>query len=89
MVMDKFETQFEDMDVQADYMESAMNGANAMSTPQADVDDLLQQVAEEAGLELKHELGGAAIPAEALPIPSPAVREPDQLMERLAKLRNS
>lgn len=89
MVMDKFESQFEDMDVQADYMESSMNGANAVTTPQSEVDELLQQVADEAGLEMKHELGGAAVPAESLPSPSQGVKEPDELMERLARLRNA
>ncbi|KAG0166329.1 Vacuolar-sorting protein SNF7 [Apophysomyces sp. BC1034] len=57
MVMDKFETQFEDLDVQTEYMEGAMAGTTTMTTPQNEVETLMQQVADEHGLEMKQELG--------------------------------
>lgn len=48
-VMDNFEKQFEDLDVQSSYMEGAMNSTVTASIPQNDVDGLMQQVADEAG----------------------------------------
>lgn len=48
-LMDKFENQFEDLDVQSQTMESTMSQTVTTSVPQADVDSLLQEVADEAG----------------------------------------
>jgi charged multivesicular body protein 1b len=48
-VMDKFEKQFEDLDVQSSYMENAMSSTTTVSVPQNDVDSLMQQIADEAG----------------------------------------
>lgn len=52
--MDKFEKQFEDLDVQSSYMESAMSNTTTMTTPQSDVDSLLHEVADEAGYVISH-----------------------------------
>ncbi|RKP09746.1 Snf7 family [Thamnocephalis sphaerospora] len=87
MIMDKFESQFEDIDVQTQCMEGAMVGVTAQSTPQVEVDALMQQVADEAGLELKHELGEAAVPVGRLG--EEEKERTDELTERLAKLRNA
>ncbi|KAI8822583.1 Snf7 family [Fimicolochytrium jonesii] len=87
MVMDKFEQQFEDLDVQTQYMESSMGQTTAMSTPQDQVEDLMQQVADENGLELQMEMPGAATGTLANKA-EPADKEQDNLTERLAKLRN-
>jgi charged multivesicular body protein 1 len=43
-IMDQFEQQFEDMDVQSDYVESTINTTTALSTPQDQVDDLISEV---------------------------------------------
>lgn len=43
-IMDQFEQQFEDMDVQSDYVEQTMNQTTALSTPQGQVDELIQLV---------------------------------------------
>lgn len=51
-LMDKFESQFEDLDVQSSYMENAMSQTTTTTVPQGDVDNLLQQVADEAGYVL-------------------------------------
>lgn len=48
-LMDKFENQFEDLDVQSSYMENTMSQTVTTSVPQNDVDYLMQQVADEAG----------------------------------------
>jgi charged multivesicular body protein 1 len=85
LVMDKFEGQFEDMDVQTEYMESAMAGTTSLVTPQNEIDDLMAQVADEHGLELSEKLGEAQVGT------SLAAKEnatDNALNERLAKLRN-
>ncbi|KAG6916701.1 hypothetical protein DXG01_005650 [Tephrocybe rancida] len=56
LVMDKFESQFSDLDVQTSYMEDAMSSTTATSTPQDQIDLLLRQTAEEANIELQHDL---------------------------------
>ena len=55
-VMDKFEQQFEDLDVQTSVMENAMGTATTTTTPADQVDDLIRQVAEENGLEVSSHL---------------------------------
>lgn len=54
--MDKFETQFEDLDVATGYYETATSSATAVATPQDDVDRLIHLVADEAGVELQAEM---------------------------------
>jgi charged multivesicular body protein 1 len=63
-VMDKFEKTFEDLDVHTSVMEGAMSGATATTTPAGQVDELIRQVAEEAGLEVAGQL--ASVPAGQL-----------------------
>ncbi|KAL6595230.1 Snf7 family [Neocallimastix sp. 'constans'] len=82
-IMDKFESQFEDLDVQTQVMEGTMGQSTTLTTPQEEVDSLMQQVADEHGLELNMELPGAANHALT------GDKEQDLLTERLAKLRNS
>ena len=48
-LMDKFEKQFEDLDVQSSYMENTMSSSSTTTVPVNDVDNLMQQVADEAG----------------------------------------
>jgi charged multivesicular body protein 1 len=83
MVMDKFEQQFEDLDVQTEYMENSMGQTTATMTPGDQVDELMQQVAEENGLELQMEM-----PTTAQTVAAKKVEEKDELGERLAKLRS-
>ncbi|KAG2255040.1 hypothetical protein Bca52824_074334 [Brassica carinata] len=42
--MDSFEKQFVNMEVQAEFMENAMAGSTSLSTPEGDVNHLMQQV---------------------------------------------
>lgn len=89
VVMDKFETQFADLDVQTSYMEDAMSSTTAVSTPQDQIDQLMRQTAEEADIELQHDLGGARA-LDSVPDLSPKdkVGEEDaNLVERLRALR--
>ena len=85
LIMDKFEQQYEDMDASASYYESATGAASAIDTPQEEVDMLLQQVADDAGIEMRHNLGN--VPQTAvLPKQNDVVE--DKLEERLRALRN-
>ncbi|KAK7717926.1 hypothetical protein SLS57_006304 [Botryosphaeria dothidea] len=84
-VMDKFETQFEDLDVATAYYENATSSATAVGTPQEDVDRLMAQAADKAGVELNQELEGAT-PAKTKIGPTEEME--DGLNERLRALRN-
>ncbi|PRW60243.1 charged multivesicular body 1-like [Chlorella sorokiniana] len=84
--MDLFERQLEDLDVQTDFVESAMQNQTVLSTPEDDVNMLVQQVADEHGLETGLSLPQAA--AAKVPAQKVAAPEPD-LAQRLAELKNS
>uniref|UniRef100_A0A7R9WN54 Uncharacterized protein n=1 Tax=Pseudictyota dubia TaxID=2749911 RepID=A0A7R9WN54_9STRA len=87
--MDKFEAQFEDLDVKTQYMEGAMNATTATTTPAEQVDELITMVADENNLELGETfaemgpVGKIKEPTEA----APATKE-DDLEARLANLRS-
>ena len=85
--MDRFETQFEDLDVATGYYENATSNTTATATPQEDVDKLMGQVADEAGVELSQELAGAT-PANDPKTPAPEAEREDKLGERLRALRS-
>ncbi|KAI9452588.1 vacuolar assembly protein DID2 [Russula earlei] len=88
LVMDKFEAQFSDLDVQTSYMEDAMGSTTAVSTPQDQVDSLMRQMAEEANIELQHDLAAKEVPDLAPPERAPAIGEEDShLADRLRALR--
>uniref|UniRef100_A0A665WLL8 Charged multivesicular body protein 1b-2-like n=1 Tax=Echeneis naucrates TaxID=173247 RepID=A0A665WLL8_ECHNA len=58
-LMDKFENQYETLDVQTVQMEDTMGSTTTLTTPQLprnDVDMLLHEMADEAGLDLNLEL---------------------------------
>eukprot|EP00540_Astrosyne_radiata_P024006 CAMPEP_0116840824 /NCGR_PEP_ID=MMETSP0418-20121206/10581_1 /TAXON_ID=1158023 /ORGANISM="Astrosyne radiata, Strain 13vi08-1A" /LENGTH=115 /DNA_ID=CAMNT_0004471177 /DNA_START=355 /DNA_END=702 /DNA_ORIENTATION=- len=86
-VMDKFEKQFEDLDVKSQYMEGAMNATTATSTPVEDVDSLVQQVADANNLELGEAFQDAPI-GKKDSLPSKKEEVGDSLEARLANLRN-
>uniref|UniRef100_A0A8C6ET12 Charged multivesicular body protein 1b n=1 Tax=Marmota marmota marmota TaxID=9994 RepID=A0A8C6ET12_MARMA len=54
-LMDKFE-HFETLDIQAQQMEDKMSSTTTLTTPQNQVDILLQEMADEVGLALNMEL---------------------------------
>ncbi|GMG40161.1 unnamed protein product [Ambrosiozyma monospora] len=88
LVMDKFEDQFEDLESSTNYYENVSGDMNATRQPQEQVDLLMSQIADEAGLELKHKIGDANVSLET-PAQKQTVVEPeDKLTERLRALRN-
>lgn len=85
-LMDRFEQQFESLDVQSNVMSDAMQSTTTMTTPQNEVDSLMQQVADEAGIELNQNLPQANQSAIGV---STASQDQDELTQRLAKLRQT
>ncbi|CAE7108607.1 unnamed protein product [Rhizoctonia solani] len=87
LVMDKFESQFADLDVQISYTEDTMQSTTAVSMPQDQIDALMTQMADEANIELEQNMEvGKKVPD--LTESKSAVREEDdQLAERLRALR--
>ena len=83
LVMDKFENQFEDLDASTNYYETTTNNVNALTTPQEQVDELLNQVADEAGIEMKQGLNATKVEVTS-PVPNAISEEKeDKLAERL------
>jgi charged multivesicular body protein 1 len=88
--MDKFEGQFADLDVQTGYMEDTMSSTIATSTPQDQIDLLLQQTAEEANIELKQGLTAGEVPGKVPEVSEAESKigdEDKQLADRLRALR--
>ena len=83
--MDQFEKQFENLDIQSEFVNDAMNNQAAMSTPEDEVNNLLMQVADENSLELNLNMPNA----NTTPVQAPAAAQPstDDISARLAQLR--
>ena len=89
--MDRFEQQFEDLDVKTEYMENAMNSTTATSTPAEQVDELVQKVADANNLELGDAFREAGPIGQKVPSLKEAPKKEaatDDLEARLANLRN-
>ncbi|GAA5928706.1 hypothetical protein JCM3775_004612 [Rhodotorula graminis] len=89
-VMDRFEGQFEDLDVQTGYLEGTLSSDTAIAAPSDQIDSLLSQVADEAGLEIQHELQGKTteqVPQLETPRTAVSEEQEDALAQRLRALR--
>ena len=86
--MEQFSKLFDDMDVNASIMAGAMDATNASSTPAEEVDLLLQQIGDEAGLDTADMLNAAGKGASALPAQKAVATPEDDLEARLAALRS-
>lgn len=60
--MEKFIQQSEDLDLQTKYMDSAIGESTSSSTPQGQVDGLLQRIADENNLEFSERINGVDAP---------------------------
>lgn len=89
MVMDKFESQFEDLDVQVATMDGAMTGSTALNTPQDEVETLMQQVADAHGLAINDTLNELE-PSKVInaPVKEKEKQEDELLTQRLKALRS-
>ncbi|XP_071091756.1 charged multivesicular body protein 1a-like isoform X2 [Haliotis cracherodii] len=88
-IMEKFEKQFEDLDVRSATLENSMGNAMTLSTPEDQVTSLIQQVAEENGLEMVDQLKDLN-PTTASVKSGASVEQSkeDDLSRRLQALRN-
>lgn len=89
-LMDTFEKQFETMDVTSSYMEGAIGQSTASTTPEDEVNQLMSQVADEHGLDIKVDLDdrlrvNSKIPTAGESAPQEA--ESDDLEAKFAQLR--
>jgi len=84
-VMDKFESQFEHLDVHSQVMESAIGDSMATQAPSSQIDDLIQKVAAENGLEQEAAMLNAPTASDTIRTEE---RESNELSSRLAALRN-
>ncbi len=84
--MDQFEKTFVNMEVQSEFVETAMAGSTSLSTPEDEVNSLMHQVADDYGLEVSVGLPQAA---SHVPVSETAstVSE-DDLSRRLAELKS-
>lgn len=89
MVMDKFEQQFEDLDASVNVYEGMGESTDAVVVDGDKVDELLSQVADENGLELKHSAALSDLPEVKEPsVPVVNEGKEDKLAERLRALRS-
>jgi len=86
-LMDRFEKDFEDLDVQSATMEGSMNATTTLNAPQYQVDALIQEAADKAGLELGLEMPTPA--STAIGSKTASVADSDELTKRLAALRQT
>ncbi|XP_072450844.1 charged multivesicular body protein 1b [Chiloscyllium punctatum] len=84
-LMDKFEHQFETLDVQTQQMEDTMSSTTTLTTPQNEVDSLLHEMADEAGLDLNMQLPEGQMGSVGASVAS---AEQDDLSQRLSRLRD-
>lgn len=87
--MEQFIEQSENLDLQTKYMDSAIGESTSSSTPQSQVNNLLQQIADENDLNIGDKLSGFNAPIgqpNALPSSSNKVGD-DDLMSRLNALQ--
>ncbi|CAF0769036.1 unnamed protein product [Adineta steineri] len=82
-LMDSLEKNFEDLEVKTKVMDDAMQNATSVQQPVDQVANLMQEMADEAGIELNLNIPNA--PTNV----SVASREQDELSQRLQKLRET
>lgn len=87
-VMDDFEKNIENMDVQNKYMENSIDSTSILTTPQEEVDELIAMTADEYNINLKEKFPDAEIKAKEKEKVEEPVEQDDDLYERLAKLKS-
>ena len=86
--MDQFEQTFVNMEVQSEFVESAMAGSTSLSTPEDQVNSLMQQVADDYGLEVSVGLPQPAAASHAVAEEDNVSVAEDDLSRRLAELKS-
>lgn len=90
-VMDKFESQFEALDVHSKTLEDGIGATMHTSAPEEQIDSLLQEVGTEHGLDIADMFDDAQVPtAETVaqkPVGALSQKDENALEARLAQLR--
>ncbi|CAH8542572.1 unnamed protein product [Heterobilharzia americana] len=86
-LMDRFEAEFENMDIQSKLVSSSLANTMSITTPENEVQGLINQVADETGIELNQELDTTT--PRSLSVAPISAEEEDGLTQRLARLRQS
>ena len=86
--MEKFESVFTDLDTHTEVMENTMSSATTLSTPENQVEGLMQQVAEENGLDIVNKLEENPISSKIPTVDTLTHEQEDKLSRRLAQLRD-
>ncbi|KAL5103537.1 Charged multivesicular body protein 1b [Taenia crassiceps] len=87
-LMDQFEKEFESLDVQSQVMEGTMSNTTSLNAPSNEVDSLMRETADEAGIELDLNLPSGVTSTIGVPSATVPAEEQD-LSDRLARLRQS
>ncbi|KAJ9596870.1 hypothetical protein L9F63_012126 [Diploptera punctata] len=85
-LMDQFERQFEEMDVRTGVVDSTLAQTTTTIVPQNQVESLMVQIAEEAGMEINLEMPSIATTSAE---PSAEASITSELSKRLKLLRNN
>lgn len=86
--MDKFEQQFEDLDLTSQYMESAIDSTTSATMPESQVENLMAQIADENGLEFESKIDDIGVGKGQLKSAAANDKNKDnELEERLKKLQ--
>ena len=81
--MEKFEQSFEELDVTSSVMEDSIQQSTGQMMPENDIDALLEEVADEHGLEIKSDLDQMAPPSRVK-----QNEEEDELERRFNELKS-
>jgi len=87
-VMDKFEQQFENLDLNSQYMENAIDSTTAQTMPENQVESLMAEIADEHGLEFESQLNKVGVGQSKIKDKEPAGNDEEKDLEsRLKKLQ--
>uniref|UniRef100_A0A7S3NS50 Uncharacterized protein n=1 Tax=Euplotes crassus TaxID=5936 RepID=A0A7S3NS50_EUPCR len=84
----EFDSVFEELDVKADSMNTALDGVYSSSIDQGNVETLMKQLQESQANELEGNLGSAPMSSLATDKKSSVKNEDDDLMARLKNLQD-
>eukprot|EP01006_Ploeotia_vitrea_P044729 TRINITY_DN66859_c14_g4_i1.p2 TRINITY_DN66859_c14_g4~~TRINITY_DN66859_c14_g4_i1.p2 ORF type:complete len:201 (-),score=57.09 TRINITY_DN66859_c14_g4_i1:1858-2460(-) len=84
-VMDKFETDLENLDVTTEYMEGAIGSSTSLTTPEDQVTGLMAEIIDENNMNLQIDINNTTI-GHKDPV---AEQQQDDLAQRLAALKEA
>tara|TARA_E500000178_G_C16753907_1_gene631625 strand:- start:121 stop:747 length:627 start_codon:yes stop_codon:yes gene_type:complete len=85
--MSQFETMFDELDIKAEYMDQTMSGVQASTTPIDEVDQLMEQVASEHGLEIASAIDDMGVVGKTTAVDELSEEKEEENTEALRKLR--